>query len=94
MDALSSGESNRTRKINGDLFERYIRLVLKNIGIEVYDEVVSVPVIVNNEELFKMTYQHDLIVENQGKVRAIGSVKTSSKDRLDKIFIDKLGFLN
>lgn len=45
--------------------------------------------IVNNEELFKMSYQHDLIVKNQGEVRAIGSVKTSSKDRLDKIFIDK-----
>ena len=89
LDALPAGESNKARKINGDLFERYIRLILKGIGIEVGDGVVSVPVIVNNEELFKMSYQHDLIVKNQGEVRAIGSVKTSSKDRLDKIFIDK-----
>lgn len=89
LDALPSGESNRARKINGDLFERYIRLILRNIGIEVHDGVVSVPVIADNEELFKMAYQHDLIVENHGEVRAIGSVKTSSKDRLDKIFIDK-----
>lgn len=89
LDALPSGESNRARKINGDLFERYIRLILRNIGIEVHDGVVSVPVIADNEELFKMAYQHDLIVENHGEVRAIGSVKTSSKDHLDKIFIDK-----
>lgn len=89
LDALPSGESNRARKINGDLFERYIRLILRNIGIEVHDGVVSVPVVADNEELFKMAYQHDLIVESQGEVRAIGSVKTSSKDRLDKIFIDK-----
>ena len=36
-----------------------------------------------------MTYQHDLILKNGTEVTAIGSVKTSSKDRLDKIFIDK-----
>lgn len=89
LDALPAGESNRARKINGDLFERYIRLILRNIGIVVYDGVVSVPVVVGNESLFNMAYQHDLIIENQGEVRAIGSVKTSSKDRLDKIFIDK-----
>lgn len=89
LDALASGESNKARKINGDLFERYIRLILKRVGLDVHDGVVSVPVVVDNEELFKMSYQHDLIVEREGEVRAIGSVKTSSKDRLDKIFIDK-----
>lgn len=36
-----------------------------------------------------MSYQHDIIVEENGEIRAIGSVKTSSKDRIDKIFIDK-----
>lgn len=89
LDALPAGESNKARKINGDLFERYVRLILREIGVEVHDGVVSVPVTVENEELFKMAYQHDLIVEKEGEVRAIGSVKTSSKDRLDKIFVDK-----
>lgn len=89
LDALPAGESNKARKLNGDLFERYIRLILQSIGISVQDGVVSVPVIVDGEELFKMSYQHDLIVEENGEVRAIGSVKTSSKDRIDKIFIDK-----
>ena len=89
LDALPTGESNKARKINGDLFERYIRLTLQKIGIPVHDGVVSVPVVMDDEELFTMSYQHDIIVEKNGDVRAIGSVKTSSKDRIDKIFIDK-----
>lgn len=89
LDALPSGESNKARKINGDLFERYIRLLLNQIGISAHAGFVSVPIVVDKEELFRMTYQHDIIVNKNGEVRAIGSVKTSSKDRLDKIFIDK-----
>lgn len=89
LDALPAGESNKARKINGDLFERYIRLLLETIGVSVRDGIVSVPVISDGKELFKMSYQHDLIVEENGQVRAIGSVKTSSKDRIDKIFVDK-----
>ncbi|MDR1430261.1 MAG: hypothetical protein LBI85_08210 [Spirochaetaceae bacterium] len=78
LDALPAGESNTARKINGDLFERYIRLVFLKLGIPVRDGVVQVPIIVNNEELFRMMYQHDLIIENNEKTAAIGSVKTSS----------------
>ncbi|MCI8423796.1 MAG: hypothetical protein HFF50_09785 [Lawsonibacter sp.] len=89
LDALPSGESNTARKINGDLFERYIRFIISEIGISVRDGTISVPVAVDGEELFKMAYQHDLILEKENEVRAIGSVKTSSKDRIDKIFIDK-----
>jgi len=89
LDALPTGESNTARKINGDLFERYIRLIITELGITVRDGVVPIPVIENGEELFQMVYQHDLIIEQDNKLKAIGSVKTSSKDRLDKIFIDK-----
>ena len=89
LDALPAGEGNKARKLNGDLFEQYMRLLLKRIGVEVRSGVVSVPVVVDGEELFRMVYQHDLIVEKCGEIKAIGSVKTSSKDRLDKIFVDK-----
>lgn len=89
LDALPAGKSNTARKINGDLFERYVRFILAELGIPVRDGIIPVPVVVNGEELFKMVYQHDLIIENEGTVKAIGSVKTSSKDRLDKIFMDK-----
>ncbi len=89
LDALPAGQSNTARKINGDLFERFIRLLLVRVGIECTAGVVKVPVKVDGEEEFAMSYQHDLIIKSGKLVKLIGSVKTSSKDRLDKIFVDK-----
>jgi hypothetical protein len=89
LDVLPAGRSNTARKINGDLFERFIRLVLIRVGIECTAGVVKVPVKVAGEEEFMMSYQHDLIIKSGSLVKIIGSVKTSSKDRLDKIFVDK-----
>lgn len=89
LDALPSGRSNTARKINGDLFERLMRFVLQEVGIDCRGGVVHVPVMVTDVEQFKMSYQHDLLLFRDNKLRVIGSVKTSSKDRLDKIFIDK-----
>lgn len=89
LDALPAGQSNFARKLNGDLFESFIRIILANIGIDVREGRVRIPVIVDGEEQFFMNYQHDLIIECNGELKAIGSVKTSSKDRIDKIFIDK-----
>ena len=40
-------------------------------------------------ELFKSSYQHDLLVSKEDELKIIGSVKTSSKDRIDKVFMDK-----
>ena len=89
LDGLTAGKSNTARKLNGDLFEYFIRLLLNEIGIDAKAGVVQVPVIVDGIEEFKMSYQHDLIIEKDGEVKVIGSIKTSSKDRIDKIFIDK-----
>ncbi len=89
LDALPANKSNTARKINGDLFERFIRLIILEIGIDVTDGNISVPVEVDGVEAFKMRYQHDLIIKVEDVTKAIGSVKTSSKDRADKIFIDK-----
>lgn len=89
LDALPVGESNFARKINGDLFERFIRTLISDVGINVREGTIRVPVIVDGEEQFCMNYQHDLIIEENGTLKAIGSVKTSSKDRIDKVFIDK-----
>ena len=89
LDALPANKSNTARKINGDLFERFVRLIIQEIGIDVTDGTIAVPVKVNGVEAFKMKYQHDLIIKVDDVTKAIGSVKTSSKDRIDKIFIDK-----
>ncbi|MBQ9456835.1 MAG: hypothetical protein IJU53_14325 [Thermoguttaceae bacterium] len=82
-------DANTARKIGGDLFERFVKLIIAELGIEVRGGVVSVPICENGKTLFSMKYQHDLILEKDGEICAIGAVKTSSKDRLDKIFIDK-----
>ena len=89
LDALPANKSNTARKINGDLFERFIRLVIERCGLEVTEGTIRVPVKIDGKEAFKMNYQHDLNLIKNDEVMAIGSVKTSSKDRLDKVFIDK-----
>lgn len=94
LDALPSGESNTARKINGDLFERLIQLLINHFGVDCRSGVINVPVEVDGEEAFTMSYQHDLLLykklkDEESDLRVIGSVKTSSKDRIDKIFIDK-----
>ena len=89
LDGLPAGQSNTARKLNGDLFEHFIRLIIREIGIDCKSGVIQVPIIVDGKPEFNMSYQHDLIIEKDDDVKVIGSIKTSSKDRIDKIFIDK-----
>lgn len=90
LDALPSGRSNQARKVNGDLFERLIQLLIVRLNIDCVSGTMQVPIKDNDgTELFKMGYQHDLLISKDGELKVIGSVKTSSKDRIDKIFMDK-----
>lgn len=90
LDALPAGMSNQARKVNGDLFERFIRLLIVSLNVDCVSGVVQVPIKdADGTELFKSTYQHDLLVYKEGELKIIGSVKTSSKDRIDKVFVDK-----
>ena len=90
LDALPAGKSNQARKVNGDLFERLIRLLIVSIGIDCVSGTMQVPIKNSDgEELFKSSYQHDLLISKGSELKIIGSVKTSSKDRIDKVFMDK-----
>ncbi len=89
LDALPAGKSNTARKINGDLFERLLALLIQRLGVDCTSGNISVPIIVDDVEQFRMGYQHDLIIRDSEVVKIIGGVKTSSKDRIDKIFMDK-----
>ena len=87
LDALPSSKTNTSRKVNGDLFERLIQLIIKKLGFSIESETLSVKVPNSTES---MKYQNDIEIKINGEIVAIGSVKTSSKDRIDKIFLDKL----
>lgn len=90
LDALPAGRSNQARKVNGDLFERLIGLLLNEIGIDCTSGTLKVPVKDDSgQTMFSMSYQHDVMLKVEGELKVIGSVKTSSKDRIDKIFMDK-----
>ena len=90
LDALPAGLSNQARKLNGDLFERFIRLLIVDIGIDCVSGTMQVPIKDSSGNmLFKSSYQHDLLISKEGELKIIGSVKTSSKDRIDKVFMDK-----
>lgn len=90
LDALPAGRSNQARKVNGDLFERFIRSLITSLDIDCVSD--TEPVSVKDQSgkvLFKSSYQHDLRIRRNGDLKIIGSVKTSSKDRIGKIFLDK-----
>jgi len=90
LDGLPAGKSNQARKVNGDLFERLIRLLIVSLDVDCVSGTMQVPVKdVDGSELFKSSYQHDLLLSKDDELKMIGSVKTSSKDRIDKVFMDK-----
>ena len=90
LDGLPAGKSNQARKVNGDLFERLIRLLIVSLNVDCVSGTIQVPVKdEGGAELFKSSYQHDLMLSKDDELKVIGSVKTSSKDRIDKVFMDK-----
>lgn len=90
LDGLPAGKSNQARKVNGDLFERLIRLLIVSLNVDCVSGTMQVPVKnTDGTELFKSSYQHDLLLSKDDELKVIGSVKTSSKDRIDKVFMDK-----
>lgn len=90
LDGLPAGKSNQARKVNGDLFERLIRLLIVSLNVDCVSGTMQVPVKdADGTKLFKSSYQHDLLLSKDDELKIIGSVKTSSKDRIDKVFMDK-----
>jgi hypothetical protein len=90
LDSLEAARVNNARKLNGDIFEQFIKRLIQSTGTDCESGVVKVPITDDSgRELLKVQYQHDLIIKSNDELKIIGSVKTSSKDRIDKIFIDK-----
>jgi hypothetical protein len=94
LDALPASRVNQAKKMNGDLFEHLVRLLFQESGVDCRADSIAGPVPdEDGGELFRMNYQHDIVVRGaDGDIQLLGSVKTSSKDRIDKIFVDKMLF--
>lgn len=89
---------NQSRKRVGMLFEQLIMLVIKELGLECESRTIKLPL--PGHSGYTMSYDLDLVISRNKAIIAsetsiigmhelIGSVKTTSKDRIDKVFLDK-----
>jgi hypothetical protein len=89
---------NQARKRIGQLFENLVKLIIREVGLQCEPRTVNIPIV--GYPGYTMSYELDLVFSrNQAIVAAetsyiqvnevVGSVKTTSKDRIDKIFLDK-----
>lgn len=90
--------ANQSRKRAGQLFENLISLILRTTGLECEPRRVKIPL--PNQTGRSMSYELDMVFSRNkaiitsesriiGEHEIVGSVKTTSKDRIDKIFLDK-----
>ncbi len=89
---------NQSRKKAGQLFEIFVRLIIQELGLVCEPRTVNIPI--PGYPGYTMPYQLDLVF-SRNKVlvtsetnyldttEIVGSVKTTSKDRIDKVFLDK-----
>lgn len=89
---------NQSRKRVGQLFENLIRLIIQEVGLECESRRVTVPI--PGYAGYAMAYDLDLVFSRNKVIvtsetelihpaEVVGSVKTTSKDRIDKVFLDK-----
>jgi hypothetical protein len=89
---------NQSRKRVGQLFETLIKLIIQEVGLVCEPRTINIPIPDNPG--YEMLYELDVVFSRNTAVLAsethfihpsevVGSVKTTSKNRLDKIFLDK-----
>jgi hypothetical protein len=89
---------NQSRKRVGQLFENLIKLIIQEVGLECESRRVTVPI--PDHPGYAMSYDLDLVFSRDEVILAseteliypaevVGSVKTTSKDIIDKVFLDK-----
>lgn len=94
----SFDNSNQSRKRIGMLFEVLVKLIIKELGMECEPRTVNLPI--PNQPGYSMSYELDLVFSKNKAIltsetkfihpsEIVGSVKTTSKDRIDKVFLDK-----
>jgi len=94
----SFDNANQSRKRIGQLFEKLVKLIIQEVGLQCEPRTVNIPI--PGYAGYEMSYELDLVFSRNRAIVAaetkfiypreiVGSVKTTSKDRIDKIFLDK-----
>jgi hypothetical protein len=89
---------NQSRKRVGQLFETLVKLIIQEVGLECEPRTINIPI--PGYAGYEMSYELDLVFSRNQAILAaetkvihpsevVGSVKTTSKDRIDKVFLDK-----
>jgi hypothetical protein len=89
---------NQSRKRIGQLFETLVKLIIKEVGLECEPRTINLSI--PGYPGYEMSYELDLVFSRNKAIIAsetrfihpsevVGSVKTTSKDRIDKVFLDK-----
>ena len=89
---------NQSRKRISQLFEQLIKHIIREVGLVCESRTIKVPIPDHNG--YVMSYELDLVFSRRKVIitsetkfihpmEIVGSVKTTSKDRIDKIFLDK-----
>lgn len=90
--------ANQSRKRIGQLFENFIKLIIQEVGLDCEPRTINIPI--PDFPGYEMSYELDLVFSRNKAIVAsetkfinhseiVGSVKTTSKDRIDKVFLDK-----
>jgi hypothetical protein len=93
------GESNSSRKLVGNRFEELLRIIFSALGFSVKRNNLKIPY--KTEEGIKFyRCETDMIISSKSEIKSnsqsispdelVVSLKTTTKDRMGKIFIDKL----
>ncbi|MBP8984781.1 MAG: hypothetical protein KBG12_03420 [Syntrophobacterales bacterium] len=89
---------NQSRKRVGQLFETLVKLIIQEVGLDCEPRTINIPI--PGYPGYEMSYELDLVFSRNKAIVAaetkfihvteiVGSVKTTSKDRIDKVFLDK-----
>jgi hypothetical protein len=89
---------NQSRKRVGQLFETLVKLIIQEVGLKCEPRTINIPI--PGYPGYEMSYELDLVFSRNKAIIAsetkfihpseiVGSVKTTSKDRIDKVFLDK-----
>jgi hypothetical protein len=89
---------NQSRKRVGQLFENLVKLLVQEVGLAC--ESRSINISLPGHPGYSMSYELDLVFSQNKALltsetrlihpsEVVGSVKTTSKDRIDKVFLDK-----